>query len=495
MLGAPRTARPRSATSRSVQGSRRLARGAGSAAVAGRLSAQGVDDPAQIIPLDETSLRRSGVRAGGAWGDPSGPGGFNVLAVAGSRENRRHDSAGESSREPRPMHFKRIDQLRGVAALAVVLCHAAVSAETVVVDPSHQSWHWASWLLGWGYLGVPLFFVISGLCIHLPTASALAAGRSARPDWQRFFQRRFWRLYPPYLAALVLAGGLLLVIRGELPVGWRGVLAQVFLVHTFSPTTFDGLNPPAWTLAVETQLYLAYPARLGALRAPRGLARARRRAAGDHALSHQPELRLGSRTLRRRGVGDFPGALVRMGPGCPGGALGGRPRDDAASGTDAPGIAALVLALAVRAEWEMWRPGWYTFKEPLYGVAFALVVVVTLDRERAGKPTASHRDRPPPRRRRRLLVQSLSPAPPDPVCLRAVGAAVGGRGVPRPPAAHGESAPHDRDHAVSADGSAHLPSLLRGPMRGDRPAGRHRDAVAYRRPSIGQARRLRSHGP
>ena len=76
-------------------------------------------------------------------------------------------------------------------------------------------------------------------------------------------------------------------IRGEFPVGWRGVLAEVFLVHTFSPTTFDGLNPPAWTLAVETQLYLAYPARLGALRAPRGLARAWRRACGDHALSHQ----------------------------------------------------------------------------------------------------------------------------------------------------------------------------------------------------------------
>jgi peptidoglycan/LPS O-acetylase OafA/YrhL len=117
---------------------------------------------------------------------------------------------------------------------------ATPASATVVVDPSHQSWHWASWLLGWGYLGVPLFFVISGLCIHLPTASALAAGRSARPDWQRFFQRRFWRLYPAYLAALVLAGGLLLVIRGELPVGWRGVLAQMFLVHTFYPTTFDG---------------------------------------------------------------------------------------------------------------------------------------------------------------------------------------------------------------------------------------------------------------
>ena len=36
----------------------------------------------------------------------------------------------------------------------------------------------------------------------------------------------------------------------------------------------------------------------------------------------------------------------------------------------------------------MWRTGWYTFKEPLYGVAFALVVLATLDRERAGRPTA-----------------------------------------------------------------------------------------------------------
>ena len=285
------------------------------------------------------------------------------------------------------MHFKRIDQLRGFAALAVVLCHAAVSAETVVVDPSHQSGHWASCLLGWGYLGVPLFFVISGFCIHLPTASALAAGRLARPDWQRFFRRRFWRLYPAYLAALVLAGGLLLVSRGELPVGWRGVLAQVFLVHTFYPTTFEGLNPPAWTLAVETQLYLAYPlvwalfARLGGWRGLGvvllvtmlfrtslnfGWVPARfGGVAWEIFLARWFEWALGALlALWAVGIVTMP-PLLR-----------------------APGVAALVLALAVRAEWEMWRTGWYTFKEPLYGVAFALVVLVTLDRERAGKPTA-----------------------------------------------------------------------------------------------------------
>ena len=48
---------------------------------------------------------------------------------------------------------------------------------------------------------------------------------------------------------------------------------QALLLHPFHTATFDGVNPPAWTLAVEAQLYLAYPvvfwlsARLGPLRA------------------------------------------------------------------------------------------------------------------------------------------------------------------------------------------------------------------------------------
>src|SRR6185295_14085679 len=81
-----------------------------------------------------------------------------------------------------------------------------------------------------------------------------------------------WRLYPAYVAALVLAAGLLFVTRGGLPVSWPGALAEVFLVHTLDPTTFTGLNPPDWTLALETQLYIAYPivwvlfARLGGWR-------------------------------------------------------------------------------------------------------------------------------------------------------------------------------------------------------------------------------------
>src|SRR5438034_621967 len=80
-------------------------------------------------------------------------------------------------------------------------------------------------VLGFGYLGVPLFFVISGFCIHLPQARLLAARgpAGASPAWRRFFAGRFWRLYPPYLAAIALAFLLLALAQGRRPVPWQTV--------------------------------------------------------------------------------------------------------------------------------------------------------------------------------------------------------------------------------------------------------------------------------
>src|SRR5262249_3570790 len=92
---------------------------------------------------------------------------------------------------------ERIDQLRGLAALAVVACHVGVSAYRDVPNEGGTPWPWLGFVLGFGYLGVPLFFVISGFCIHLPQARMLAAGAPRAPEWRRFFARRLWRLYPP----------------------------------------------------------------------------------------------------------------------------------------------------------------------------------------------------------------------------------------------------------------------------------------------------------
>lgn len=157
------------------------------------------------------------------------------------------------------LRFARIDQVRGFAAVIVVLCHLSVSAYVGAPNVGEPFLPWLGFVLGFGYLGVPLFFVVSGFCIHWPDARARQEGRLAPPDWRAFFRRRFWRLYPPYALSVLGALLLLLIATGAWPVSLGSLLAQLALVHTFHASTFLGVNPPSWTLAVEAQLYLAYP--------------------------------------------------------------------------------------------------------------------------------------------------------------------------------------------------------------------------------------------
>jgi peptidoglycan/LPS O-acetylase OafA/YrhL len=295
-------------------------------------------------------------------------------------------STGGYSRDVQPVSARseRIDQLRGVAALAVVACHLGVSAFRDAPNLGGSPWEGLGLVLGFGYLGVPLFFVLSGYCIHLPQARRLAARDPAAstPNWRHFFVRRFWRLYPPYLAALGVALLLLLAVNGELPVSGGAVVAQALLVHTLHPASFDGLNPPAWSLAVEAQLYLAYPivfwlvARRGALRALAivlCVTLAYRVAlifdplpatfgglAWEFFLGRWFEWVLGAV------VAEWAAGRITL------------PRQ-----VFRPWLAAAVLGLGVLLEWHRWHYGVYAFMVPVYGVAFALLLCVVLQREHA----------------------------------------------------------------------------------------------------------------
>ena len=164
-----------------------------------------------------------------------------------------------------------IDFLRGVAAFMVVVCHAASYGDfTTISDSWFQN---VVYLLSQGHLGVPLFFVISGFCIHAQWSKKFEISRSVGFDFRAFWKRRLVRLYPPYLVALCISMGLMVValymeksiglleIYPERSVLWLGLdfVSHVFMLHGFHPV-FDtgGGNSVYWTLAREEYLYALY---------------------------------------------------------------------------------------------------------------------------------------------------------------------------------------------------------------------------------------------
>lgn len=166
--------------------------------------------------------------------------------------------------------LRSIDCLRGAAALAVVIEHACgYGRPPDATSPVLQA---ILTITSRGHLGVPLFFVISGFCIHLSWAKQKAMTGSAAQRFIPFWKRRIHRLYPPYFAMLVLSMALVAIAlaRGiEMPVTaypeprlrWAvaDFFAHAFMLHGLIPT-FDrmGGNPPFWTLAREEYLYALY---------------------------------------------------------------------------------------------------------------------------------------------------------------------------------------------------------------------------------------------
>src|SRR3954447_16411871 len=98
-----------------------------------------------------------------------------------------------------------IDALRGVAALGVVFYHAVDQSHKVLPNNLFQSpIRLVQFTSSFGYIGVFLFFVISGFCIHLQWARAKAAGTEPDLRFGAFWKRRIRRLYPPYIITLLL---------------------------------------------------------------------------------------------------------------------------------------------------------------------------------------------------------------------------------------------------------------------------------------------------
>lgn len=159
--------------------------------------------------------------------------------------------AATSAPVSRPARRPGLDVLRGLAATAVVVSHVAFVSG--VVNPQR----WSSelrLLLPRLDVGVPIFFVLSGLLISRPFLRAVADGSPA-PAPVRYLLRRAARIYPLYwvVLAVVLAAS-----TGELP-SIAKLLSYIGLVHIYRPATAIGPITQSWSLATELSFYLLVP--------------------------------------------------------------------------------------------------------------------------------------------------------------------------------------------------------------------------------------------
>jgi peptidoglycan/LPS O-acetylase OafA/YrhL len=167
-----------------------------------------------------------------------------------------------------------VDAMRGFAALLVAYFHCRQVAWVGMQNFRHAVGHTldlnaiASYLtlpIAWGSAGVPIFFVISGYCIHRNAAMRLAANPQYRLDAPNFWARRFARIYPVLLAALLLTLALDTASLQFPPVNHkiRDIGVSAFLVNLFSLQGVAGhtygSNGALWTLSLEVQFYVVYP--------------------------------------------------------------------------------------------------------------------------------------------------------------------------------------------------------------------------------------------
>lgn len=135
--------------------------------------------------------------------------------------------------------LNRLTSLRAFAALAVFAFHIGL----------HNVWAPAK-LAGFGYAGVAFFFTLSGFILVW----------SARPDDTAapFFRRRFARIYPSYLAVLLIA---CVVPDVAVSRGADAGILSVTLTQAWVPLDkfAFGLNGVSWSLSCEAFFYALFP--------------------------------------------------------------------------------------------------------------------------------------------------------------------------------------------------------------------------------------------
>jgi peptidoglycan/LPS O-acetylase OafA/YrhL len=167
----------------------------------------------------------------------------------GAMDCRYHADMATSLGKPKILP---LTSARFFAALYVMLYHTFPRAPA-----SNAIRGWMFKVVSFGYISVSFFFMLSGFIL------AIVYLRENRAlDKRRFFIARFARIYPLYIAAMLLDTPHFLYTQLHLLHGNPWKMAGVFMATTGLVQAWlnmCSLNPPGWSLSTEVFFYVLFP--------------------------------------------------------------------------------------------------------------------------------------------------------------------------------------------------------------------------------------------
>src|ERR1043165_244152 len=156
-------------------------------------------------------------------------------------------------------YYPALDGLRGVAILLVIFLH---------------NFRFSNYFF-FGWLGVDLFFVLSGFLI----TDILLSTSGSKNFLRHFYVRRFLRIFPIYFLTIIFCLFILPSLSNTVQIDYY-VHNQIWL-WTFTQNWLYIFKPPAgtpillhfWSLAVEEQFYIIWPIIIMLVKKPKLLLR------------------------------------------------------------------------------------------------------------------------------------------------------------------------------------------------------------------------------
>jgi peptidoglycan/LPS O-acetylase OafA/YrhL len=144
-----------------------------------------------------------------------------------------------------------LDGLRGVAILLVLWYHVW-EISWLSPGPALQ------FLPATGFIGVHLFFFLSGFVISQPFVRA-ALQQRPQPTWRHFAWRRFIKIVPSYVLSIAVAYAVGYAQAQPNASPLPDLVTHLLFIHTWFPLRYGTIDGVLWTLAVEVEFYCLFP--------------------------------------------------------------------------------------------------------------------------------------------------------------------------------------------------------------------------------------------